>query len=191
MVTWEHSTSLLFRGCVMLAVCCAFYLIWWCTAFRPEKTPHPAAEIILFIGAAASGIGALVWMIRGIRYTEVERKLVPGATILVGGICVYIVLLIATGFFMHRQVTTELILIVGWGVLECMCVNTLYGMGRFSRGMSVAFFLIAVAAAAVSLVCYLEYYQLEKWKAYYDGMIPLVLTGVIMAATAIEIWRGN
>lgn len=35
-----------------------------------------------------------------------------------------------------------------------------------------------------SLYCYMIYYNLEKWKGYIDGFLPLVMVGIAMLVMA-------
>lgn len=82
-----------------------------------------------------------------------------------GGIIAYILLFTITYFFLKRQVTTELFLIIGWAVLELSVINTLYKTEYFSFGGAVAFCIITAAAVLISLLCYISYYKLEKTAA--------------------------
>ena len=84
----------------------------------------------------------------------------------------------------HRMVTTELFLIVGWAVLNLVTVNTLYASGLFSAGISVVFCVLTLAVVVGSLYCYMIYYNLEKWKGYIDGFLPLVMVGIAMLVMA-------
>ncbi len=88
---------------------------------------------------------------------------------------------------LKRQVTTELFLIVGWTVLMFLELNALYGMGHYTRTVTILLFVITVVAAAVGLVCYLLYYNLDKVKGYVDGMIPLLLVAVMMAVVTVSV----
>ena len=45
--------------------------------------------------------------------------------------------------------------------------------------------LIVVAAAALGMICYLKYYELEPMTAFYDGMVPLILFAVVMAGIVV------
>ena len=69
----------------------------------------------------------------------------------------------------------------------CAC-DALLGAGFVSRGAFVVLTLIVLAAALVSMLCYLKYYDLEPMKAFYDGMVPLILFAVVMLGIAGCIW---
>ena len=84
----------------------------------------------------------------------------------------------------HRMVTTELFLIVGWAVLNLIVVDTLYASGLFSDGVSSLFVVLTLIVVVASLYCYMIYYDLEKWKGYIDGFLPLVMVGIAMLAMA-------
>ena len=65
--------------------------------------------------------------------------LFPGGPLFWGAIAAYLILLAVTRLFFHRQVTTELFLIVGWTALALSEINVLYGTGRFFHGLSAVF----------------------------------------------------
>lgn len=101
-------------------------------------------------------------------------------SMLLGGIVLYILLLFWTSYLMHRQVTTELLLIIGWGMLVFCEMNTLYGSHAFTSAAAIIGCVVAAIFVITSMVCYLAYYDLEPMKGFYDGMIPLILVGIYM-----------
>ncbi|CAB1252694.1 conserved membrane protein of unknown function [Ruminococcaceae bacterium BL-6] len=171
----------IFRSNILLIVCCAFYLAWWLLAFRPSGAVKGMKTGWLLIPAFAAGIAAVILAVQGIRSAPIEAALFPGGLLLWGGIAAYFILLAVTGLLFQRQVTTELFLIVGWAVLALSEINTLYGTGRFSRGLAVPFAVVIVAAVLISLVCYVLYYNLGDRAGYFDGMIPLLLVALVTA----------
>ena len=86
---------------------------------------------------------------------------------------------------MKRQVTTELFLIVGWAALACAEVSSLYAGGAYSKAAAIIFIIVIILMAAVSMVCYLLYYNLDSVKGYIDGIIPLLIVAVMSAAMSI------
>ena len=84
---------------------------------------------------------------------------IPSIVILVGGIVIYIVLMIGSSVFLHRQVTTELLLIIGWLVLEALSYQNAYCHEAIGRSVVMALMLAAVIASVLSLYFYLQYYQ--------------------------------
>jgi hypothetical protein len=178
---FDFPAKQIFRSNILLIVCCAFYLAWWLLAFRPAGAVKGMKTGWLLIPAFAAGIAAVILAVQGIRSAPVEAALFPGGLLLWGGIAAYFILLAVTGLLFQRQVTTELFLIVGWAVLALSEINTLYGVGRFSRGMAVPFAVVIVAAALISLVCYMLYYNLGDRAGYFDGMVPLLLVALVTA----------
>ena len=178
---FDFPAKQIFRSNILLIVCCAFYLAWWLLAFRPAGAVKGMKTGWLLIPAFAAGIAAVVLAVQGIRSAPIEAALFPGGLLLWGGVAAYFILLAVTGLLFQRQVTTELFLIVGWAVLALSEINTLYGVGRFSRGMAVPFAVVIVAAALISLVCYVLYYNLGDRAGYFDGMIPLLLVALVTA----------
>ena len=105
---------------------------------------------------------------------------IPVWIIPVLGIISYMILLFVSANLFHRQVTSELFIIVGWTVLELCIVGTLYRYGAIGRGNLAAYITGIIIVTVLSMVCYLLYYDLEYVKGYIDGMIPLILTGIMM-----------
>lgn len=91
---------------------------------------------------------------------------------------------IVSNIIFHRMVTMELFLIVGWTVLNLIVVDTLYASGLFSGRVSSLFVVLTLIVVVASLYCYMIYYDLEKWKGYIDGFLPLVMVGIAMLAMA-------
>lgn len=171
----------LFRGNVLLIICCAFYLAWWMIAFRPVGAVKGVKSGWLLIPAMLAGLASLKMTIEGIGALEGGETLFPVGWVLGAGIAVYFFLLAVTLTAFKRPVTTELILIVGWAMLAMAEVDVLYGSGCLSHRGAAAFLLVILLAAAADLVCYVRYYNLSSSAGYVDGMVPLALAAVIMA----------
>lgn len=179
----------IFGGHLSLIGCCLFYLIWWWMAFRPGSVPGAArvtglAGVLLGI-TAACGVVGLVLVVLGIRGGAPGAVLLPGGWIAGGGAVLYLALLALTALLLHRPVTTELFLIVGWAVLETAAVSTLYGTGALGRGTAIGLLAVVAEAFAAGMVCYLLYYRLSAWAGFVSGMIPLAVDAVAMAVVAL------
>lgn len=168
-------------GNLCLVGCCVFYLVWWSITFNPMRKFPMVPKYILFFVTLGFGVAGVILLVYGMGAAPKERGGLS-ATMLVGyGVVGYFILLLVTNYFLHRQVTTELLLIVGWTVLELCAINCLYRAGAVNMAPAVILGVVVVAAAVVGMVCYLEYYSLEPVTAFYDGMVPLILFAVVMA----------
>ena len=174
-------------GHILLIVCCLFYLIWWCMAFRPGyQGPRISGMpgMILMITAAA-GLAGVIFSVLGIRQPGIREALIPSSAVLIGGAVLYVLLMFSSSLLLHRQVTTELFLIIGWLVLEFLAYQSAYCKGRIERGGAVLLIAVAVIAAGLSLVFYLQYYRVSEARGYVYGMIPLITEAVCMAVFLI------
>ena len=90
-----------------------------------------------------------------------------------------------TKIFLHRIVTTELLLIVGWTMLEVAVANTACGYGILNGADVVLFLIIVTIAALSSLVLYLMYYNVKPATGYIFGMIPLITEAITMGVFII------
>lgn len=179
----------LFWGNLLLVGCCVFYLLWWAVAFKPTGAIKGMKSGWLLIPAFILGIAAVVSIIRGSSAVEAGHSFFSGGTVLLVAVIAYVVLLVVTRVALHRQVTTELLLIVGWAAMTCLEGNALYGADILTRNGAMVLFVAAILAAAVSMVCYVLYYGLTDTAGYVDGMIPLLLVAIFMAVLEILIAR--
>lgn len=171
----------IFESNILLIICCVFYLAWWLLAFKPVGAIRGVKTGWLLIPASVVGLISIFLAVKGIQSAPVSKTLFPGGALLWGGVAAYIILLVATQFLFHRQVTTELFLIVGWVVLALSEINTLYGINRLSQGTTVLLFVIIGFAALTSLICYVLYYGLSSRAGYFDGMVPLIMVALVMS----------
>lgn len=171
----------------MLIICCVFYLAWWMIAFKPAGAVKGMSSGWLLLPAAVAGIGAIIVLVQTFRNAAVEKSLVSGVVLLAIGVIAYVALLVITYICMHRMVTTELLLIVGWCILALSEVNVLYGLDIFAQPGTLVWFAVIIISAAVSMICYILYYGLDPLKGYVDGMIPLLIIGIVMCALTFGI----
>lgn len=183
----DEQTKQILTGNVLLIICCLFYLAWWLLAFKPTGAVKGMRSGWLLLPAFVFGLAGIAEIIKGSSPLKLQTGLIPGSSILFGGIVLYLILYVLTSVVMKRQVTTELFLIVGWAVLMLLELNALYAAEHFSNFTAVVFIIITAAAAAVSLICYILYYKLDTALGYYDGAIPLILAAVIPAAISIVV----
>jgi len=182
---WDLFTNQLkeiFVGNMLLIICSVFYLTWWGITFFPKSKMGDfggKSAILLFL-TMIFGFAGIGVSIHGICITEQKYGLISGNKIVLGGVLAYIILLICTQNFFHRQVTTELILIIGWGMLELEILNILSGLAHFTISQIQIFGLFLFLAVIVSLVLYILYYQLGKTESYICGMIPLMIGAIYL-----------
>ena len=182
-------SKLILIGNVLFVVCCVFYLVWWLLAFKPVGAVTGMKSGWLLIPACLSGLAGVITALWGMLGKTQGSRLFGGWHILWGGIVLYFLLLAVTVLLFKRQLTSELFLIVGWGMLALAEINALFGLGLFSHGLSVGFIIVIGAAVIVSLVCYVLYYRLDSSTGYIDGMVPLLLAAGTMAGISCFMLR--
>lgn len=174
----------LLHGNIMLIICAAFYLLWWCVAFFPNTKVPKIISGPLIIFAAATGLVGGYIELRGLANMHLNQSLFSGFLLLAVGAIAYVVLMLITSVVLHRQVTTELLLIVGWVILQMAYVNALYGMGMVTRMIAMVLVIAIIVFGVLALIAYLAYYHLDPIPSYIDGMIPLILVIVMMIITS-------
>ena len=130
------------------------------------------ANGILLLGTAVLGVVGVVLSLTKVPLITTPK--IGEIWILVVGIAAYVLLLLMTRFVFHRIVTTELILIVGWTMLEIAVICNLNAAGGLSEsGFTIMCTVIAVAFI-ISIILYVAYYRMEEMKAFYTAMVPHV-----------------
>ena len=183
--------ELLYGNRSMIA-CVLCYLSWWIITFKPPAPKGSLIGSVFLIGAFIFGLGGIfiiVHAITRISLDPVTELFIPMRVIPIIGIISYVLLLAITSKLLHRQVTSELFIIIGWTVLELCFVNAMYRCGISGKEAVIVLFAGIIAVAVLSIICYLLYYKLEYVKGYYDGMIPLVLVGIMVAIIDLVGWR--
>ena len=172
-------------GQVLLVLCCTVYLIWWYRGFRPGTDVSRVGGVngLLLLITAALGLAGVVMSL--ISVGEVTGYKIKPEFILFGGIAVYIASLLITRNVFHRIVTTELILIVGWTMLELAVSDRLNAAGALPDKCFYAMVIIIAAAFIFSMILYVAYYRMEEMKAFYAAMLPLVTEGLSMLVLII------
>ncbi len=187
----SHVARQMLWGNLLLAGCCVFYLLWWIFAFKPTGAIKGMKSGWLLIPAFLLGIAAVVMISKGANGADTAQSFFSARAVLLTAVISYVVLLLVTIAAFHRQVTTELLLIVGWTALAFLESNALYGMEIISRNGAIGLFVVAVLAAVLSMICYVLYYGLGDRAGYIDGMIPLILVAVYMTVLSVLIARAG
>ena len=171
----------LISGQCLLVLCCVFYLVWWYRGFRPGITVNRVGGVNgkLLLVTAVLGLAGVSFSLLSITDTDVSLRFSP-TFILFSGIMTYVLLLLVTKYAFHRIVTSELLLIVVWTMLEAAVINWL-NSGGYLTGYRLAFMVIVLMAAfVISIILYVAYYRMEEMKAFYAAMVPLVTEAAAM-----------
>jgi hypothetical protein len=170
-------------GELLLVVCSLCYLIWWTITFRPSVRTPPGGGLFL-AGAVIGGLCGLVLMAVGIAALLPKASSPALVATIVGGVLVGALLLYVTSNVAHRPVTTELPLIVVWATVQLAAGITLRTAGVLRAPAASAWIVATAIATLVGLACYLIFYRLDPIPAYWIGMVPLAVDGVVAATLA-------
>jgi hypothetical protein len=173
---WE-----LFGGNLLMVVTIVFYIAWWAASFRPNADGKTAGAGLFISLAFLSGVAAIAVLILGINSLPQEGKGFPVRYILLGAVVFYILLLAVTQIVFQRAVTSELLLIVVWIALESAVLAVLQSSGRFSAGQTLVFAILLGLATVAGLVCYILHYRLDEPARFWNGLIPLIVDGGVVA----------
>ena len=176
----------LLTGQCALILCCFFYLIWWYRGFRPGVTVNRIGGVngILLAVTAVLGLTGIKLSLDSIMDTEGKLPMSPLSIIFVG-IIAYVLLLLVTKFVFHRIVTSELLLIVVWTMLEAAVINWLNARGYLTGFRLAVMVIVLILAFVISIILYVAYYRMEEMKAFYAAMIPLVTEAAAMIVLVV------
>ncbi|WP_090593035.1 hypothetical protein [Auraticoccus monumenti] len=182
----QGGTLMIVVGEVLLVVCSLSYLIWWTMSYRPSVRTPPGAGLFL-AGAVLGGLGGLVLLAVGIVALLPKASLPALGATIVGGGLVGALLFYVTSGLAHRPVTTELPLIVVWATAQLAAGITLRTAGELTASAASAWIVAVAIATLVGLVCYLVFYRLDPIPAYWLGMVPLAVDGLVAAILAATV----
>jgi len=158
------------------------YLIWWLKSYHPTKGDdhYTGVSGIMLIITSILGLIGMLFNMSGILDLSPVNGFINGNVIIISGLIAYPVLFVITQFILHRVVTTELFLIVGWVMLEIASINIAYALEHVSAFMVIMFLFLVFAAAIISLYFYLMYFKVTPVKGYIYGAIPLITEAICM-----------
>ncbi len=178
-------------GEVLLILCSLCYLVWWSIAFAPPvKTAHSGGGLFL-AGAALGGLGGIALLIVGIVTLTGRSSGLPAGGVALGGLVAGAVLIAVTAGPLHRPVTTELPLIVIWATVQLATCAALTTSGHLAGAATFTWVAASVVATVVGVICYLLFYRLDPVPAYWVGMVPLAVDGLVAAVLAVLVATGR
>lgn len=182
-------SGFLLWGHVSMAVCAVLYLAWWVIFFRPGAAPVTGAlyfaGVACILLAAVAGIGGAIVIGMGTAKLP-SPPAISGWWFVFGAVAVYVALAYVTSTFLHRPITTELVLFVSWTALELACLCALGATGSFGAARVTAFCVLVIVLFVVMLITYVLYYSLDALPSFIDGAIPLALVAVFSILMAVQ-----
>jgi hypothetical protein len=170
----------IFIGNALMVITIGFYIAWWVVLFRPDRSGQSPYGPPLIVIALVAGAASIVFLIFGISSQAWNGKDFPGAYFLLGALGAYVILLGITKSLFRRPVTSELLLIVLWSTLEWSVITVLKMGDRLSSIQALTLMVLLGLAACIGLVCYVLFYRLDGTPRFWDGLIPLIVDGLVV-----------
>ena len=169
-------------GQILMILCCIVYLIWWYRGFRPGTSVSRVGGIngVLLLITAALGLAGIVFSLQPVTVSSPPK--ISTAVVVTAGVIAYIVLMLITRYLFQRVVTTELLLIVAWTMVELIVISRLNAGGYLGNAGFFTMCIIIAIAFVISMILYVAYYRMEDMKAFYAAMVPLITEALSMAA---------
>jgi hypothetical protein len=178
---WE-----IFGGNLLMVVTVIFYVTWWTVSFRPGGSGEKSAGAMFFIAATLlTGLVAVALLCHAVYSLSEVGKGFPLLMTVAGTAAFYFLIMWATRDAFHREVTSELLIITVWAALEGSLVAVLYTSGRFSMAQVMPPAILLALATVIGLVCYLLHYRLKEPLAFWNGLVPLIVDGIVVAVFAV------
>jgi hypothetical protein len=168
----SESINKMYLGNILLLFCFLFYLAWWRITFNPYKVNRSGRPAYLF-AAFILGIAAIFFILSSIASLAFESSALPVRYFILFGILAFMVLLPVTSRILKRLVTSELLIMHFWTVLELSMAEVLSGTGYLIFLYKQILVIMIAVASVISLICYLIYYRLDANLRFRVGMIPL------------------
>lgn len=178
-------------GQVSLIICCILYILWWYRGYRPGTTVDRIGGLngMLLLMTAAFGLAGVIMSAGTV--PELYPAKIDSLYLIPAGVLMYVMLLLITRTVFHRVVTTELILIVLWAVLEIAVINKLNAGGFLSDKLFLFMAIVIIAVFILDIVLYVAYYRMEEMRAFYAAMVPLIAAAVTSGMLVILVMNGN
>lgn len=176
----SNINSPLFRiylGNLLLLVCCLFYLAWWIVVFKPNRTRRQGGTFFI-VSAFITGITSILLISTAIAGLTQNSQILPIKFILQGGIVMFIIILAITTRIFHRVITSELLIIHFWMIMELAMIDVLYSNGHFGFANALSYLILIGITTVINLTCYVIYYRFNEQARYMIGMVPLVLAAI-------------
>ena len=169
-------------GHILLVICCIFYLLWWKYGFYPgaEVNRLTGKAGLLFYFTALFGAIGLYETLSGITQLPSYNDPINAAIVVITGFFVYIFLMMVSTCLFHRQVTTELALIIAWTVLEAVSINRAYSAGNLTFIGLIFLWACVILFAFISFILYMVYYLVAPMTGFVLGTIPIMLAALNM-----------
>lgn len=184
----NKAAGFILGGQLCFIACCIFYLLWWRISYRPgvDVDREEGINGILLTITSLCGLAGIALSIKGSNtVSKAVRLRISGWQMLLAWGIMYLVLFAVTYMIFKRTVTTELLLITGWGAFEIYAINMLESLGRLSGKQPGILTGIIIAAFVISIILYILYYRMESMNAFYLAMVPLVTEALSMGAVLI------
>ena len=178
----DYAMKKLLLGHFFLIICCIFYLLWWKAGFYPGVNVNRLTGkvgLLFYVTAIFGGLG-IYETLTGITLIPSDNDQIKAGSVILAGILTYIILIIVSTCLFHRQVTTELFLIIGWAVLETVSINRAFSSGSLTWKGLMFLWVIVLLSALVSFGMYMAYYSVAPMTGFILGTIPLVLAALNM-----------
>jgi len=170
-------------GHLLIVLVGVLWSIYWTRDFSAEASGTPLSGV-LALAALLCGLAAFMLIPASIPVLPLGtvRMPFPLASIPLWGTAFFVLWFLASTLLFRRPVTSELLLIPLWAVLEACALHALASSGWLSGRQAVALAVLTAVALLAGLVCYILHYRLDEHGRYINGLVPYAFIGVVSLA---------
>jgi hypothetical protein len=173
-------------GHTLIIISGILYSVFWVLDYYNQINRPDILSGFLVLLSLISGISGAVLLINSVSGFSVQItanfRLFHLTIITV--VCFILSLIITVKFF-HRQFTSEIIFIFIWAGIEISCIFVLYKLNSFSIPQFIISIILFFICLLVSMFCYIIHYSLTGKERFINGLIPYVAVSSYMLMNVI------
>ncbi len=173
-------------GHILIILSGITYAAYWIIDYYTRDSRPNALIALLFIVSLLSGLlgaGILVHTESGLS-TQITRNFGIRHIVIIAAAC-FILSLVITSLFFHRQFTSEILFIFMWAGVEAVCLYVFFCLEVFTVPQFIISVILYIICLSVSMVCYVIHYSLEGWTRFINGLIPYGTVSLYMLLNTV------
>ncbi len=174
-VVFEPSVYLGFiAGHAFMLISGAAYITAWILNYGEQLYMNSDISRTFFSISAAAGLIGAIWLFFSTRSLArfVQNTGLKIYHIILIGSAVFAMVWAGTYWGLHRVFTSELFLVIFWGVLEYSAVFVCFNFMWFSRFQTRMIVSLISICVFIGLVCYAIHYKINGMARFINGLIP-------------------
>jgi hypothetical protein len=174
-------------GHLLIVLVGVFWSVYWARDFATEASGAPPPSGLLVLAALVCGFGAFIVIPVSIPALPLGAVSMPFplSSIPLWGTAFFVLWFLASTLLFRRPVTSELLLIPLWALLEAVALYALASSGWLGGRQTALLAALTAVALLAGLVCYILHYRLGEHGRYVNGLVPYGFIGAVSLAVVV------